>query len=143
MAAGFAVDGAWQGNVAISGGTLRLMQSNVFANGSNWTINSPGQFNMNGQGDAIGNITGNGSITNNGGLTLDDLAANATFSGNISGGGAIRHFARAVSAGRQTLNGGTSSFGNIRIGKSGGSATGSASWRLTARPRRSRPLPSC
>ena len=85
VGAGFAGDGAWKGNVAISGGTLRLMQSNVFANGSDWTINSPGQFNMNGQGDAIGNITGNGSITNNGGLPWTTCRANATFSGNISG----------------------------------------------------------
>ncbi len=116
----FAADGAIQGNVTIdSGATLRLTQSEVIANGSDFIIN--GTLNMNGQSEVLGNIQGSGAITNhtnNGttGLSLDDLNGTHTFSGNISGGGALNLRGNLADTGTLELSGGTVALGNLRIG---------------------------
>jgi fibronectin-binding autotransporter adhesin len=117
LGTGFTGDGAWKGNATInSGATLRLTQGNIIANGSDFTINTGGTLNMNGQTDVIGNIAGGGNITNNSngtGVVLDDLGVNAIFSGNITGGGGL--FLRStLTNGSQTLSG-TVSFGTVKV----------------------------
>ena len=116
---GFAGDGAIQGDVTIdASATLDLNQSNVVANGSDFTIN--GTLDMSGLTDAIGNIQGSGDIinhTNNGtGLTLDDLSGTHTFTGDISGGGSLLIRGNIDNSGTLELSGGVIALGNLRIG---------------------------
>ncbi|ADB17518.1 autotransporter-associated beta strand repeat protein [Pirellula staleyi DSM 6068] len=114
-------DGAWAANVAINnGGTLRLLQGNVFNNTSDFTINTGGTFNMNGFSDAIGNLAGGGNITNNNdanGIYLDDLNATHTFSGSISGTGPLIIRGNIANSGTQVFSGGTVALGGLRIGR--------------------------
>jgi autotransporter-associated beta strand protein len=117
---GFGGDGAWKGDVTINGGTLRFAQSNIFGNGADFTINSPGQLDMNGQSDFIGNLQGSGNIVNNfngSGIILDDLSGTRTFSGNISGGGGFQTRGAVANTGTQVFSGGTYQFGTINLGR--------------------------
>ncbi|WP_425616767.1 autotransporter-associated beta strand repeat-containing protein [Anatilimnocola sp. NA78] len=117
---GVATDGAWAGNVTVNNGaTLRLLQADAFANGSDFTIDAGGTFNMNGFSDIIGNLAGGGSITgNNGGLYLDDLNATHTFSGTIAGTNGLYIRGAIANNGQQVLSGaGAISLSRIVIGR--------------------------
>ena len=118
---GFAGDGAWQGNVTVNGGTLRLTQSDIFNNGSDFTINASGQLDMNGQTDAIGNLQGDGNIINNSntlnGIVLDDLNGTHTYTGDITGGGALKIRGNVANGGTQVFDGSTLDLNNFFIGR--------------------------
>ena len=140
MGAGFGGDGGWQGDVTINtASTLQLAQGNIFNNGSDWTINTGGTFNMNGQSDAIGNIAGGGAITNNnGGLFLDDISGTKTFTGTINGTNALTLRGNVASSGTQELKpltATTSTLSNLVVQRGtlllGGAGTITASGNLS------------
>ncbi len=141
MGGAFAGDGAWQGDVTINNtATLQLAQGDIFNNGSDWTINTGGTFNMNSFTDTIGNIAGGGAITNNSGagLLLDDINGTKTFTGTINGTGSLTLRGNVAATGTQEfkpLTATTSTLSSLVVQRGtlllGGAGTITASGNLS------------
>ncbi len=110
----------------VTGGTVRIAATNAQVSGSVVNVNSGGTFDI--QADAtVAGLAGAGSVTLGGGYTLtDNASASTTFSGVISGAGAL------TKAGTGTLSltgastyGGTTRItsGTLQVSGSGGSIT--------------------
>ena len=68
--------------------TLLLSQSNQIADTAAVTVNSDGQFNVNGKTETVGSIAGSGNILLGTGQLIAGDTNNTTFSGKLAGGAA-------------------------------------------------------
>ena len=122
----FGGDGGIQGDITInSGGTFKLLQSNIIKNTSLITVNPGGTFDANGQSEAYAYLAGGGAVTHFSSTFELDLggAGPQTFSGSISGGGGLLRVRGNNGGGTQILTG-TADLGGIQVyrGSSGTTA---------------------
>jgi VCBS repeat-containing protein/autotransporter-associated beta strand protein len=133
LGGGFSSDGGWRGDVVIdASATTRVLQSNIVVDGGDFTVN--GTLDLNGQTDAIGNISGGGQIINNTstlGIFLDDLYTTHIFSGDILGGGGFKIRGNVTKSGEQVFSGGNYVFDNLFIGDGTLSLTNNAAVSVT------------
>jgi autotransporter-associated beta strand protein len=92
----------YTGGTNINAGTLALGASNALANTTAVSVASGANFNLNGYSDTVGSIAGAGNVTLGAGtLTAGATNTSTTFSGVISGSGALTK----SGAGTLTLSG--------------------------------------
>lgn len=122
----------YTGGTIVSAGTLQLSATGSLAAGTALTVAGGATFDMNGVAETFGGFTGAGDVLlGNAILTLGTMSANS-FSGVISGTGAVVENGSAVLtlSGANTYTGGsTIASGTVRIGADSG--LGAATGRLT------------
>jgi fibronectin-binding autotransporter adhesin len=78
----------YTGGTTINGGIVQL-GTGLLPPGGDLAINSPGIFDLNGHNQTIGALSGNGNMTLGAGTVTMNTAKTSTYSGAISGGGAV------------------------------------------------------
>ncbi len=80
---------SYTGATTVNAGTLKAGSAIAFGSVSAVTVNSPGIVDLNNFSMTIGSLAGSGSVTLNGGTLTTGNANPTTFSGAISGAGAV------------------------------------------------------
>lgn len=110
------------GEVAVSGGTLRLGGSERLPNGP-VSVNAGGTFDLAGWSEQIGDLSGAGTVTLGSGTLTTGSRASTTFSGAITGAGGlvkVGAFNTFTLTGSNSFSGGTIvSAGVLAIGNGG------------------------